>query len=270
MPDLVQKYFREDLTLEELQALENLLENSEDAAWRFGKAAEKAYYRYGLSKPRWPHTPNPPTGPKFGVKLWVSLSMLAIGSTMAWLFWKHPPILNLGIFKHFQVSNGSPKPGPTGKTAAPARPVDKTLKGSNTSGKAGFSPPAFRNEEPKSSEHPVSGSPAGTPEVATAAVPAASRIQPMVNPINLEEAPSRTFSSLSLRINQAELGYVTVQVLDMRGIVISTLYQGNLASGSWLFEWDGKLRNGQKASRGFYQIEVRSGSYSHRRNIEIR
>jgi flagellar hook assembly protein FlgD len=86
----------------------------------------------------------------------------------------------------------------------------------------------------------------------------------------LAESPGRTFSDIAVKVNQAEPGKVVVRVLDMSDLEVVPLYSGDLASGQWVFEWDGKLPDGRKASPGIYQVEVRSGAYMNRKNIRVR
>ena len=93
---------------------------------------------------------------------------------------------------------------------------------------------------------------------------------PMGTPINLDETPGRAFSNLSVVIKQEDPSTLLVQVLDMSGIVVTPIYSGELGAGRWVFEWDGRLASGRKAQPGYYQIEVKSGTYSQRKNIHIR
>jgi hypothetical protein len=51
MADVVDKFFREDLTEAEEQALSDALWTSDEHALRFGGLAEEAYARYGLPEP---------------------------------------------------------------------------------------------------------------------------------------------------------------------------------------------------------------------------
>jgi hypothetical protein len=287
MPDLALKFFMEDLTPEESEALEKVLETSEDAAWRFGKAAEKAYYRYGFSKPHWPGLPDSSHGPKPAFKPWVGgFCLIAVAAGILWI-WTKPPAPIAHFLQQFQKhatlspprSKGmsvtpqhsgiaKEKNGPLASIEGTKASLPHPINGNLASPKAASALPQTNSS---SVQNPVSptGVGAESPNNPNAGVVSPNRVKPVLTPINLEEAPSKSFSNLSVRINQAEPGFITVRVIDMRGILVTPLYQGNLAAGRWVFEWDGKLGNGQKAAKGFYQIEVMSGSFVQRQNIEI-
>src|SRR5258708_4394954 len=53
MADLIEKYFKQDLTEAERKALGDELASSEDGAGKFAEKAEEAYRRYGLPEPQW-------------------------------------------------------------------------------------------------------------------------------------------------------------------------------------------------------------------------
>ena len=78
------------------------------------------------------------------------------------------------------------------------------------------------------------------------------------------------YSSLSVIVHQSNPGPLSVRVLDTRGIEITPLYNGNLAAGHWVFEWNGQLADGEHAQPGFYLIEVRVGDFVQRKRVQIR
>jgi flagellar hook assembly protein FlgD len=98
-------------------------------------------------------------------------------------------------------------------------------------------------------------------------VPASAR--PEMTPVNLDLNPPKAYPNLSVEINQTQLGFLTVRVVDPQGVQVTVLYKGNLAPGRWMFEWDGKLADGGPATPGFYQIEVRSGGTVQQKSIQI-
>ena len=142
MPDLVQKYFEEDLTEAEYEALEQILETSDEAAWRFGKAAEKAYYRYGFAKPRWPGPPHSSAGLKFGLKPWLGLSLIVAGAAVAWL-WRNPPAPVAHFLKRFPISAGFFRPH------APGKAVTQPGHGATQGAASLFAPPAKQYRQAK-------------------------------------------------------------------------------------------------------------------------
>jgi hypothetical protein len=260
MLELTKKYFSQDLTEDEEQALSEALRDSPDEAEDFGKMAEEAYYRYGFSRPLWPGSPENPAGGRSGFRPWMGLLILALGGAAAFWMWNSHRIDSIvrsssaGIRKET-----SPAPHPhsnlsKGQLAALSSfPVKRE---SNTETRQAFPGKGPGEGKVPSTTEGVSGS----------RVPEGS----MLTPINLEEAPSRPYSSLSMRVNLAEPVSLIVRVVDMRGLEVTPLYQGNLGAGHWIFEWNGKLANGGHASKGYYQIEVRAGSVVQRKNLEIR
>ena len=86
MPDLIEKFYREDLTEAEEQALGETLSTSEDAAEKFGALAEATYYRFGHPKPEWPGGDSLPRS-KGGWKPWLWMALLAaVGGAALWIF----------------------------------------------------------------------------------------------------------------------------------------------------------------------------------------
>ena len=81
---------------------------------------------------------------------------------------------------------------------------------------------------------------------------------------------AKSYSHLSVILDQEALGRVTVRVLDFHGKPQSLLYEGNLQRGHWVFEWNGKGTDGQAAEPGYYLIEVQAGTLLERKTIEIR
>jgi flagellar hook assembly protein FlgD len=74
---------------------------------------------------------------------------------------------------------------------------------------------------------------------------------------------------LSVVVDQAQSGPLKVSVLDPQGSEALVLYQGILAPGHWIFEWNGKLTGGGKPPAGTYEIQVQSGLFSQQKPVQI-
>ncbi len=268
MLDLVEKYFQADLTDVEQDALSEALLNSDEAALAFEAAAKEAYFSYGFPepKPRWPDPPGNFIASK-GAGPWLgpSLSLFAVAIGIAALLWwgysKNDSIHHLlsGMFQPKAVAPLSlEKEKNTGNTTPSKikRVARHSEVGESTSSKA--------------EEKPTSAGKSTGPEMAVGSrIPEALLTQKPVVPFNADQNPSRNFSLLSVAIGQSKSGVLSVRVLDLKGMELVGLYRGLLGKGNWVFEWDGRLTNGKPAPAGYYQIEVRSGSFIQHKNIRI-
>jgi hypothetical protein len=284
MPDLVEKYFKDDLTEAEQQGLSEFLLGSEEAALKFETLAKEAYLRYGHPEPqpRWDDPPSPPS---------------SIGNHWGPWFWTSIFIVGLAVFHHyFQPGRGIfPLKGSISGAQSrealnplPDQPkvlfkVEKTSLGRTTQKNVPVSTGV--DEEKASSSSPevpsVSGSrvpsdaemPENQPQRTgldqVPAWPLNSTASAGSTPVNLDLNSSKTYSNLSVVVSQSQLGSISVRITDTSGVEIKRLYLGNLGPGNWAFEWDGKLSNGLAANPGYYQIEVKSGSSTQRKSIQI-
>lgn len=287
MPDLIDKYFQEDLTEAEQEALGRSLLDSDEAALKFEAMAKEAYIRYGHPEPQpnWKDIPPPsmPPKPGFGPLFW--LTMLAVGAGLFWgwrsHFWNvsaddaaHSPITMkhgkenahshafiAGSVKRRDEAGSSQVVESRKKEAATAPEQERVL----PEEKASLPP---KEAQPETQERPkaVEAKPAAPAAAPAAAAAAQGR---GVTPVNLDLGPPKTFSNLSVEVGQAQMGRLTVRVIDGQEREMVVLYNGNLPAGNWAFEWDGRLVNGQAAQPGIYKIEVRSGSFVQRKDIQI-
>src|SRR5258708_34686843 len=90
MPDLIEKYFKEDLTEAERQALRKELLTSDNAAESFGERAEEVYRALGLPEPRWTGPDRFRPAPSSDRWKWLGLGIIFAGifGTMGWFLWK--------------------------------------------------------------------------------------------------------------------------------------------------------------------------------------
>jgi hypothetical protein len=299
MPDLVEKFFREDLTEAEHQALGESLLASDEAALKFEETAKAVYHRYGLPEPE-PHWPDPTLPPQSGIGPWNSLlpwiwpSLFLLGAVAVLMGWHHYRLSFSGIASPSKTA-GTPgtaarleKPGLSAvsrdrttqalSSVSPQQP--KSLMSSNSQPKAvtvaGLKS-ASVEPEPRSPEG--SGVSPAVENGKTVSAQPVDKVSADVNPIlpahaaltpiRVDENSQRTFSNLSVEVSPESLSFVTIRVLDNRKGEITVLYRGNLEAGNWLFEWDGKSSSGRPVGPGLYQIEVKSGSFIQHKNVEI-
>jgi hypothetical protein len=239
MFELVEKFFKEDLTDLEDQVLSDILLSSEEEALRFGDLGRKAYRRFGLPEPDWKGpVPNPFRRPsRWGrwlgplVFLSGSIAFAATGYHFRHALTRWP------IFEPF-----APKP-----IAAPA-------------------PEIITRPTPVSQPSPVARV---SPASKSALLPNAAPVVARVTPVQKDSAVPAAFSNLSVEVQQSKDDFILVRLLDNHGAEIGVLYQGKLKSGDWVFHWNGKLLNGSPAPSGFYQIEVQSDGFHQSKTIEI-
>ena len=237
MPDLVDTFFKRDLTEAEQEALSRELLNSDKAALKFESKAKALYLSFGLAVPimRWP---------KQGKLPWHTASAHSAGHGAGLLHhlihvthlshWIWPSLIVVGV---------------TGSVAT-WHHLEKSA------------PPV---EAVKIAATPI---PAPIP-VKRVSAPQSIPINSRVTPVALTAGTPPVFASLSVEVSQAHEGQMTVRVLDMTGQEVLGLYQGDLKAGDWVFTWDGKLLDGSPAKAGFYRIEIQSGAYIQRKTIQI-
>lgn len=274
MPDLVEKFFKEGLTEAEEQSLSESLWASEDMAEKFAGLAREAYQRYGLPEPRLPGSPQTPMSPQNGLGPWLGVFVVITGLAVAYFcgrpYW--------GYLKKMEVDSGVA--GWRDGSASPMKPMFQTLstserKGNENALKVQNRPNEVKPKSPTTDQRLRSDS-ATLPAISAQRVPDEPEQQgkrilasPVSTPINLDQNPSSDYSSLSIIVHQSKPGPLSVRVLDTRGVEVLPLYNGNLGPGHWVFEWNGRLVNGQQAGPGFYLIEVQSGLFVERKGVQI-
>lgn len=291
MPDLVEKYFNADLTEAEQEALSQALLESDEAALQFETMAQESYLSFGLPnpQPRWSDGPKGPSPSAAGLKPWFWVGLAAVGAAAFWGYHHRP-----AFFKKADPSSQAPqaasiaraKPGQASTGVAPGQGVDPAGKGYpinpkpetsllGTSSAGKWNQPAPPVSGRSAAAHP-GASPApeadsGNTSLTTTSpvVAAAAPFHRQAPPVNLDQNPSKTFSGLSVQVGLAKPGPLKVRVLDDRGTEETVIYRGRLNPGNWVFEWDGQLSDGRHAPAGFYRIEVRSGTYTQSKKIQI-
>ncbi len=248
MPDLVEKFFKEDLTEAEHQALSEALLSSDETALKFEGQARDIYLGFGLPDPsfHWPKTTHLPWHSShagfwghaaqvlhhFGHWIWPSV--IVVGTTASVTVWHYS-----------QTSPVKPVEQPAVVLPVPTVKIE---------------PKAFPTPAPRVILPPKPAIPTATPLTV---------VHPDFTPVKVDQNPPASFSKLSVVVTQAKAGSVVVRVTDMKGTEIQSLYQGNLEAGNWAFEWNGLLSDGKSAPAGYYRIEVKAGSFIQQKTIQI-
>jgi hypothetical protein len=305
MPDLVEKFFKEDLTEAEHQALNESLLASDEAALKFEETAKAAYHRYGLPEPEphWPDQAGPTLPPQAGSGPWNLLlpfvwpSLFLLGAVAVFVGWHH---YRLSFSRIASPSKTAGTPVAAARLVKPGLPAASRDRA--TQALSSVSPQQPKALVPSNSQlkavtvaglksasvEPETRSPEGTgvsPAAENGKTVKPISAQPVdkvsndsgkilpahtaLTPIRVDENSQRTFSNLSVEVSPESLSFVTIRVLDSRKGEIMVLYRGNVEPGSWLFEWDGKSSSGRPVGPGLYQIEVKSGSFIQHKNVEI-
>jgi len=66
--------------------------------------------------------------------------------------------------------------------------------------------------------------------------------------------------STEVKFTLTQAGNVTVDVIDLQGRVVRTLFKGDLQSGITSLSWDGRDDNGFAVASGTYMARVVSGN----------
>lgn len=254
MKNLIDEYFKRDLTEAEEQQLADWFSTHPEDTEQMAKGMADLYLKSGLPEPIWPGGK-----PPFGRSSWWVLKPLM---PMILAF----TVMGLGAYKWFchlpaasqepvsssvahspkvstddqtiPVKSEKPAPKENVKTIQPVH--DKTVEQPETSKKV--EAPSAKNFTQSSSKAP-------------------SFIVP--------QPQGHVYQQLSVAVTQAMPGLVTVKVLDNLNTEVRTLFAGIMPEGNQTFTWDGKTDNGALAPAGTYFIEVKSGGNVQKKEIHI-
>jgi hypothetical protein len=251
MSDLIDKYFRQDLTGPEKKALEEELASSEESAQRFGELAEKAYRRFGLPEPKWTGPDRLPHHGAPDYKTWTMVAALlaVIGGLCAL------------VYEEWKGSAQNPAASLRGEPTPVLHPTPI------------FHPrkPGAKESGPDQSQVLARAKAAvpPPPPAQPAVPPPPATVLPSLTPVNLDLNPNQPFSSISAQLRLTSVRSVVVRVLDPQGKELLVLFDGNLGMGTWSFEWNGRTGDGNLAPPGLYKIEVRAGTWVQTKEVAI-
>jgi hypothetical protein len=253
MPDLIDKFFQEDLTDAERTILGEQLSTSDEAARKFGEKAEEAYQAFGLPEPHWNGPDELNRHHPSGSMTWVWLGLLTVllFGVLVWRF-----MISL-------KSEETPLTTPQENTSLSTTP------------EIANSPSAQKKKSIHTSNRALPANQANGPntlpptQVITTAPASLPPYLPRFTPVNVDRNPNHAFSTLSISLRLVTPRTVSVQVLNADGVAILPLFNGTLPAGDWAFEWNGLLKDGRLAPPGRYRILVQSGSWSQAKDVLI-
>jgi hypothetical protein len=244
MADLIEKFFRKDLTEAEEEALEKELSSSDEAVQKLALKAEETYRSFGLPEPHWTGSEELKRTPKLDYGPWVLLALFLS--------------LLVGLAVWGLLRNSSPQAGLTPvKTPVPTQVVKQVQK---------TTLPIQNHNLKMATTHTI---PTQSELGHDTPVPSLPSLAPMTTPVNMDQNPDQTFSGHFIQLHLSSPQSVVVSVLDGQGNELLPLFNGTLPTGTWAFEWNGLLKDGHLAPPGKYKIEVRAGSWSQTKDLLI-
>jgi len=245
MDDLVEKFYATDLTGEEEEALDRLLDSSPEAAERFARLAAEAYGRSGQ--------PDPGAGG----------DDLASGPTAMRILLFFGGLFLVAAFGIWHVLRTGPAPAEGIPSNTSVVSPTQHLGDSNSIPEGNVSVPAENGKTPATNlRTPVLPGSSNPKSVA-----AHSDATPSKTHLSTDDATDPGHRNLKVTLELTEAAPVTIRVLDPQGQEVKSLYRGQLQTGKASFTWNGRLANGRKAPPGTYRIETRSGTTVQTREV---
>ncbi len=240
MNDLVEEYFKRELSAPEEAQLTRLLDQSPDAASRMADRMAELYRQSGQAEPQWAEHALP-TSFWSSIGSWIPLSLLALLNLGLIALLVHL----VGIFLNYH----SPMPA-SSVTRLPEDHPSLELRVVPVEKKASRIPPALSVPVPSFSY----SSPPVPP------VPTASNLS----------VRGKQFEQLSMVVDNPEAGLATVRVFDADHVLIRHLFNGMLPAGKQIFTWDGTTDSGTPAPPGAYSFEIQSGERTIQSKVRIK
>lgn len=228
---LLREYFDRDLSLDELDRLEALLEGPEENAGRFAEYAAVFCASLGIL-----HPPKVRRLPRFRWRWSGALILTAtVAAALLWRIRQQPPL---------------PPAQPPVVMATPATIAVR---------------PSVPSSKPSPAREAVPSAPASV-QAPRPRMSATVQTRPVPNPWPTEQI----FDGLWLSIVMPEEGIVTLRVLDPRGHVLRNLFAGVMDAGMNRLQWDGLDDRGRQVEPGEYTVEVWQGGYRRNVNVVLK
>lgn len=245
MKELLDEYFKRDLTEAEEQKLANWLASSPEESLRFAEKMGGFYKDLGLAEPSWSGG-HLPAKKSLGLGKWILA--LALGAAAFLVYGK---VHKMGT----AVAPVVEQPQPAQTQGIPVMVKNK---------RRSQPPPEVSKPMPIPENHSSSLSPQQASQ--DPGLPALEPAIPVAPRAGTQEGESER---LTVKVNQPRAGLVTVKVVDGKGDQVRALYAGILPAGSRSFTWDGKTDQGSLAKPGSYFLEFKSGTNVHRQELNL-
>ncbi len=255
--NLIEEYFKRDLTETEEQELAVWLESHPEDSVRFAQMMKSFYEQTGLPEPAWPHSPDPTQVSAPLVKWLIPLVLLFMAFGVY--------LCRSKITALFQPSSA-----PVIETA-PAPSIEVPVQKQNPIQEEVPVPTSIPEETPVKKPLPVPTPFPNNPKPVAilpllpipplAPLPTARPTEPV--------STGRIYERLSVMVNLPQGGLATVRVVDSQDNDIRLLYAGILPAGQQTFTWDGKTAQGALAPPGHYFVEIKSGADVLRQEIHL-
>jgi hypothetical protein len=229
MTNMIDKYFREDLTEAEEKILGEELLRSEESANRFAALAEQKYHSYGLPEPVWQGGGQ--AGGSF-LRTWGKLILLLLGGLAVF------GVTGWAMLRCVRQQASAEVPTVTAPLMETNAPIEKPR----------VSKPAASIAAQKIVAQVVGAPP--TPVVA-------------------DSSPTQG-KGLQIVFHMITEGRAAIRVLNPTGVEVRRLFDGNMKTGSWSVDWDGRLTDGRPATPGLYHVEVMTNGITKVREVRIR
>jgi cytoskeletal protein RodZ len=243
MAELLQDYFYADLSEEQLDQIEALLQGDESQALALASHAEAFYKKLRLPEPRQAR----------GGGWWGASLGLLLLLALAWQLHLSNPAFRMGL--------------PAPASAPAADPV--TAPAARHDARADRSAPGTAAPAPHRSVLASASNAAPSPAASAAAAPAAPQTQPMADAVHLLlSAPANGPALLLVTLHLPRAQALHLRVLDAGGAEVKRLFDGPSDAGDHLFQWDGVGPHGPVGS-GVYAVECQGADPSLTRRIRV-
>lgn len=74
--------------------------------------------------------------------------------------------------------------------------------------------------------------------------------------LSLTVTPNPCISSSTISFELSEQGFVSIDIFDLQGRKVTSLIDSELVTGTHLFNWNGRTRNGEELSSGMYMCRI--------------
>jgi hypothetical protein len=261
MPDLIDEFFKRDLTEKELDALERQIEDQDQAMRLLGRA-DKHYRATGLPEPGaadfWERFRIRP-----GAILWARTAGVFAVACMGLVIWQWRQAPEDMKPQAITAMEAAAKPRQAPAKAVPER-ARRVEKGPRAEAVYSYAASGRSNAKKKESM-PLAAQMAPMPAAGAPMAPAASALMapppPLIRlalaePVLGGETMDRVYAAAFFRVTMGIPGHLLVRVITPEGLEVRVLEDLDAPSGTRLLSWDGKDSQGKTAPSGHYILEA--------------